>query len=586
MKTTTIEAFHEQKNKLTNILNKINTFLQLGKNIGGDIGQDISQDIGEDILHKLTVTQNSDTKLKIALIGGFSEGKTSIASAWLGKVDDSMKISESESSDMIMRYAINDECELIDTPGLFGFKGKEISPDKITKYKEITKNYISEANLLLYVMNPVNPIKDSHIEDIKWLFRELNLLPRTIFVLSRFDNVADLEDEEEYQEELEIKSKNIIARLTSVIHLTDEEIQNLSIVAVSANPYGKGLGYWQNNNAEFNTISHINDLEDATQQKISTYGEYNLFLDTYKSIILDITKKFVPKANNQLSEVKQDLKDFTAMEDDLNNKVKTTTSDIKTTISDLRKFINIYFGGLCAEVENTGLESFSDFIQRSIGSEGCIVNETINNEFQHAIKYIEDSSSSINQEINFQVNNFHNGVINPLTKNALKDGANVLSKFSISNTTVLATRDAITGTAKIVGLDFGNLLKFKPWGAIKLADSLSKGFSIFGAVIGFGIEAYDSYKQAEAENNLRKAKKDIKDDLESQRKNLVDQLKEIDESTGLSKFILNNISIVQDNIQRIKDIQVKIDEVTQLVQKIQKFKDTGDIIEAEFKVIQ
>ena len=54
-------------------------------------------------------------------------------------------------------------------------------------------------------MNSTNPIKDSHKEDLQWLFRELNLLPRTIFVLSRFDEVADVEDENDYMQNLNIK---------------------------------------------------------------------------------------------------------------------------------------------------------------------------------------------------------------------------------------------------------------------------------------------------------------------------------------------------------------------------------------------
>ena len=44
-------------------------------------------------------------KLKVALIGGFSEGKTSIAAAWLEKLDKStMKITHQESSDEVKIY--------------------------------------------------------------------------------------------------------------------------------------------------------------------------------------------------------------------------------------------------------------------------------------------------------------------------------------------------------------------------------------------------------------------------------------------------------------------------------------------------
>ena len=38
-------------------------------------------------------------------------------------------------------------------------------------------------------MDPTNPIKESHKAELEWLFRDLGLLSRTVFVLSRFDAV-------------------------------------------------------------------------------------------------------------------------------------------------------------------------------------------------------------------------------------------------------------------------------------------------------------------------------------------------------------------------------------------------------------
>src|SRR3546814_14798706 len=77
---------------------------------------------------------------------------------------------------------------------LFGFKEQvNAETNAIEKYKDITKKYVSEAHLVLYVMNSTNPIKESHQDDLVWLFRTLDLLPRTVFVLSRFVEVAAVE---------------------------------------------------------------------------------------------------------------------------------------------------------------------------------------------------------------------------------------------------------------------------------------------------------------------------------------------------------------------------------------------------------
>lgn len=57
-------------------------------------------------------------------MGGFSEGKTSIAAAWIDRLDESMKIAHQESSDAVKIYDIDNEMELVDTLGLYGFKQK------------------------------------------------------------------------------------------------------------------------------------------------------------------------------------------------------------------------------------------------------------------------------------------------------------------------------------------------------------------------------------------------------------------------------------------------------------------------------
>ena len=228
-----VDKFKEQQNNSLKVLESLKIYLENGEKIGIDIDDSLIRKLNN------AINDVETKKLKVALIGGFSEGKTSIAAAWIEKLDKSnMKISHQESSDEVLVYEIGNDIELIDTPGLFGFKEKTNSDTKATeKYKDITGKYVSEVHLVLYVMNSVNPIKDSHKEDLNWLFRTLNLLPRTVFVLSKFDEVVDVEDEKEYKNDLEIKKSNVIKRLKDLINLNDEEISEISIVGVSANPF-------------------------------------------------------------------------------------------------------------------------------------------------------------------------------------------------------------------------------------------------------------------------------------------------------------------------------------------------------------
>lgn len=234
----TLKQFKENQKGNQENLEKLLDLIQTGEKYGIEIEESFKAKINS------AIQSATDQKLRVALVGGFSEGKTSIAAAWIERLDESMKIAHQESSDAVKIYDIDNEMDLVDTPGLYGFKAKEHDSGKIEHYKDITKKYVSESHLILYALNPSNPIKDSHKDDLNWLFRTLNLLSRTIFVISRFDEEADIEDEEDYNKRFAIKKENIQNRLNDLISLSGEEKEGLIIVAVAANPYDLGVEHW------------------------------------------------------------------------------------------------------------------------------------------------------------------------------------------------------------------------------------------------------------------------------------------------------------------------------------------------------
>ena len=110
----------------------------------------------------------SEEKISVVLVGAFSDGKTSVAAGWLNEKMSDMKIDSDESSDEILCYtpsSIPDGCQIVDTPGLFGDKiGADENGAKIA-LSDITRKYISEANLILYVVTAKNPIKEPIIAE-------------------------------------------------------------------------------------------------------------------------------------------------------------------------------------------------------------------------------------------------------------------------------------------------------------------------------------------------------------------------------------------------------------------------------------
>lgn len=545
----TIKEFEIKKKKSINLLKELRDFLLKGKELNIEIEDKMIKKV-EKYLENM-----EDEKLKVALIGGFSEGKTSIAAAWLEKYDkSSMKISQQESSNEVIVYNVNDKIVLIDTPGLFGFKETE---DKKEKYKEITKKYVSEADIVLYVMNSTNPIKESHKEDLIWLFRTLNLLPRSVFVLSRFDEISDVEDENDYHYNLDIKKQNIIQRLKDMINLSNQEIENIIITGVAANPFNQGIEeYWLNNLEEYKKLSKIETLQNATTEIIErNNGISAIFLETEKTIVKDIMEKEVPKQKIENKNLEKTIEEIDKMNQKLERKLEKTENNIIKVREELKKFVLQYYTKLILQNDGTDLETFKEFYQREIGDEGIIISEKIKMEFARQINTVKVELNTIKLEINAEIKNF-----NTTLTSLGREGINFVTKGNfINNIAILGVRDGIVNAGKFFGQDIGQFLKFKPWGAVNLAKGLN------GALIGLGF-AMEIWNQMDKQiqiEKFNKNKEEIKKYFEEQRKELIEQIdsKEFFE-VYFSDYILlkDELNKSKEEIEKLKNHKVEFDK--------------------------
>ncbi|GAA7273429.1 50S ribosome-binding GTPase [Helicobacter pylori] len=504
----TLEQFKANQKRNQENLKKLLDFIQTGEKYGISIEKSFKEKI------RNAMENVADQKLKVALVGGFSEGKTSIAAAWIDRLDKSMKIAHQESSDAVKIYDIDNEMELVDTPGLFGFKAKEHDNGKIECYKDITKKYISEAHLILYTLNPSNPIKESHKDDLNWLFRTLNLLARTIFVISRFDEEADIEDEQDYNKRFEIKKENIQNRLNDLISLSKEEKESLAIVAVAANPFDLGVEHWLKHKEEFQKLSHIKTLQDATQKKIKENGgKLTIIEKSQKSVIQDVIHRQMPLAKQAQQGIKREMEHLNKMIEKRRKDLQNLNGEISQARANLREFITRYFSDLLLQVSGTSLETFNDFLIREIGDDKGINIETrIQNAFERETQGVLDEIAKIGTSFDADLSSFekHAGTLG-------KIGINFLNQSGFINAnTIKIARDGIAAVGKFVGVDLA--FKFKPWGAVKLAGNLNKALPL----IGIAFEAWDSYNKYQKEQEFEKAKEEMKSNFDNQKKEILD----------------------------------------------------------------
>ncbi|MGL2871677.1 LeoA/HP0731 family dynamin-like GTPase [Helicobacter pylori] len=561
MKNETLEQFKKNQKRNQENLKKLLDFIHTGEKYGIHIEESLKDKI------RNAMENVADQKLKVALVGGFSEGKTSIAAAWIERLDESMKIDHQESSDAVKIYDIDNKMELVDTPGLFGFKEKEYDSGKIERYKDITKKYVSEAHLILYALNPSNPIKESHKDDLNWLFRTLNLLSRTIFVISRFDEEADIEDEEDYNKRFKIKKENIQNRLNDLIFLSEEEKENLIIVAVAANPFDLGFEHWLKHQEEFQKLSHIKALQDATQKKIKENGgKLTIIEEAKKSVIQDVIHRQMPLAKKEQQEIKREMEYLDKTLEKRRKEIQDLNGEISQARIHLREFITRYFSDLISQVSGTSLETFNDFVIREIGDKGINIDTRVRNAFERETQGIFNEMAKIETSFNADMGFFekHAGTLGKVGINFLKQ-----SGF-INATNIKLARDGIVAVAKFTGIDLA--LKFKPWGAVNLAGNINKALPLIGLVI----EAWDSYNKYQKQQELEKAKEKIKSNFDGQKQEI---LALINDETRFKQACFPSVFELEETIQACEESVKKTQECAQ---GLEKWIQTGeDFIKGE-----
>jgi hypothetical protein len=239
-------------------------------------------------------------------------------------------------------------------------------------------------------MSPTNPLKESHKNELNWLFRDLNLLPRTVFVLSRFDEVADIADDDDYEINFQIKKDNVVSRLKDLINLKDGETQHMSIVAVSANPFDSGFEYWMTDPERFKKLSRIPFLQQVTAKKIEESGGLEkLALETSKSIIKDVLLREIPVAIEKYENLAEQTEKLTVNKERAEKELLSLSKKISASQVSLKDFIIDHFVDLILQLKGCSIETISEFFEREIGDEGIVLDTKIQNAFSRNIDAVQ-----------------------------------------------------------------------------------------------------------------------------------------------------------------------------------------------------
>ncbi|EJC02576.1 dynactin subunit 1 [Helicobacter pylori Hp P-8b] len=268
----------------------------------------------------------------------------------------------------------------------------------------------------------------------------------------------------------------------------------------------------------------------------------------------------MPPAKQALQDINREMEYLNKTLEKRRKDIQDLNKEISQARIHLREFITRYFSDLIRQVSGTSLETFNDFVIREIGDKGSTIDTRVQNEFERQTQGISNEIAKIETGFNADMSFFekHAGTFGEIAKK--------LSQSRIINaTSIKAARDGIVAVGKFVGINLA--LKFKPWGAVRLAGNLNKALPL----IGLAFEAWDSYNKYQKQQEFEKAKREMESHFNNQKKEI---LALINDETRFKQTCFPMALELEETIQACEESVKKTQECAQGLEKwIQTGKD-------------
>lgn len=504
----------------------------------------------------------NDSEISIVLLGSFADGKTSVVAGLLGRLEDNMKIDNDESSDELTIYRPKDlkkGFKIVDTPGLFGTKHKEIDGENV-KFSSITEEYISEAHIIIYVCDAVVPLKDSHVEILRRVMRTYHKLDNTIFVINKMDEAGyDLLDPEDFARGSEIKKNNIISRLRDRLNLTPDEEKRLHVVCIAADPKGKGLPHWFSKIDSYYERSHIKDLRNCINQVVDNADVDSLVESSYQTSVDDVVSNLSQAIEKTSKPIGKEITKIQERRGELEEDQKQLKNELILSKNELRDSLNTLKNDIIRDINGASIDTIGEILQSQIGVENDKVSFYVFNDKVNSLieRCCETNAKAVDSKIQLLQEEFSRQ--NEIVDQLIAKGLGQLKNLTVTGEQVKAIRDIIASS-----------YKFKPWGAINLGKNITKWAGWIGAGLSIGFELYSWYKKYRDGEKLEKMKHEMANAIN---KTMADLFKsfESDES-----YFMNYAPSYLQMCQALKDREIEVTQLQQRVKDLEKYKQRID----------
>ncbi|EGQ8035822.1 hypothetical protein G5Y08_002062 [Vibrio parahaemolyticus] len=550
---------------------------------------DVVQSIEPSYTEQITgMFDDKEVVLKLALVGQYNAGKSSILKALTG--DDEIKIDSNICTDEVTAYNWN-RIQVLDTPGVHAGR---------SDHDQTTYTAIDEADLLIFVIT--NELFDDVIgkhfrqlaferhkaKEILLVVNKMardsgtaetkisSLLPvlepmlpedfNTTFIDAECYLDALEEDDEQDREDLFeesnfealvtsinsfVEQKGFLGKLTTPLSSMQSTVRKLREEKSVSNPEEKLLIELLHRKLSILREGELRLKRKMTEMLNSTLYEVSGFGDDLAEMICESSTEDAVKAKSDEAETRCKFVVDKLSEDfvtTVRSHVDQVTSELEQLEkSQLAKALNDAIDQISSGHVADNITHIGDQIKISDYESGANDRYAkLSSWAQKGLNFTSESAKGVNA-----------------TANNLGSAAGV-SGSSLHN------------GVKIVGKFFG--VKFKPWQAVNIAKNIGNVARYLGpvmAVIGVGLQIYDDLKQEEQRTTMRDARANIRREFRKIAKDLEQQFQE---------GILHTVNDI--HCEEIQQTQSTLDEITtgnfqvcqQLTELSELEKELGNLI--------
>lgn len=484
-------------------------------------------------------------ELKIAFVGQYSSGKSTIISALTGNRD--IKIDANVATDVVSEYKWNN-IVLMDTPGILA--------GKVEQHDQRTKDALKECDLIVYVLTS-QLFDDVIFENFIDLAYTQKLNDKMLIAINKMSMEAG---------DFDTLRQNYLNSIHSIFKERGYEF-NFEVVFIDAADYIEGC---TEQDDDFIQLSNFNSFISTLNSFVADKGLIKKQFDTpvrvLKGHVADIAVSQVNpnlkiQAEHFSSRIRKSMRDMERSlalklnqfesdsisdsmnvsskigeisEAELKNEVNGLSRQIedRTTelLTDIEEMVNQNYSDLMSEMENFGsresLLLFEKNLDARINSPSISLEERKNLEKQKTfLNYLSEGGAKIAQM---------SGV------NSLNGG---ISQAAGSQTHTMIYN---------VGKFFGH--KFKPWEAVKTASTLGKvakfGIPVVTTLASIGLDFYTKNKEEKRAKEIVVAKNQLNADLRSKIKSIRCEIEK--------NFNLSVITNYKDKLEEVDRMKMEI----------------------------